>query len=316
MRRRVALLGGTANATNVALAAAWRERGIDCVLLSPAAARERPGDFDVAVARLDVLPTLDGVEPGLLELLWLERAGLQTYNPARGLLAAHDKLRTAALLERAGLPHPPTTHLIRPAEATRLPVRVVLKPRFGSWGKDVRLCATHDDVVRCVEELPTRGWFKRHGVLAQEVIPGPGYDLRLVVARGHVVGAVERHAAPGEWRTNISLGGTRRPVEPSSRACGLATRAAAAIGADLAGVDLLPLPSGQYVIVELNGAVDFDESYAPGYDVYGDVADALALRPPPGAGRRSGLLTRRADPSGRPPGTQPVGAAPNGPGLP
>ena len=68
---------------NVALVDAWRELEIDCELLAPAEARRRARDFDVAVARLDVLSTLDGVEPGLLELLWLERAGMQIFNPAR-----------------------------------------------------------------------------------------------------------------------------------------------------------------------------------------------------------------------------------------
>ena len=120
MTTRVALLGTGANETNLELVAAWRARGIDCDLIAPADAR-RCVDYDVAVARLDVLPTLDGVEPGLLELLWLERRGLPVRNSARSLLDTHDKLRTAAALARAGLPHPHTAH--RKGSPAPLPAR-------------------------------------------------------------------------------------------------------------------------------------------------------------------------------------------------
>jgi hypothetical protein len=51
-----------------------------------------------------------------------------------------------------------------------------------------------------------------------------------------------------------------------------------ALGLDLAGVDLLPLPTGRYVVIELNGAVDFDRDYSlAGRDVFADVARALDL---------------------------------------
>jgi hypothetical protein len=74
----------------------------------------------------------------------------------------------------------------------------------------------------------------------------------------------------------------------------LAAAAAAAIGADLVGVDLLPLPGGGYTVIELNGAVEFDEDYSlPGGDVYRDAAAAL------------GVLPRRARDAGRP-GVQPL----------
>ncbi len=124
-----------------------------------------------------------------------------------------------------------------------------------------------------------RPWFQRHGALVQELIPPVGHDLRLVVAAGVVIGATRRIAAPGEWRTNVSLGATRSPTRPTAAACALGIAAAAAINADLVGIDLLPTEEG-YSVIELNGAVDFDASYAlPGHDVFRDAADALGLLP-------------------------------------
>ena len=283
---RVALVGSAANETNPILADAWRRIGVDCRLLAAAEARERRSDFDVFLARLDVLPTLDGVEAGLLELFWLERAGARVLNRAAALLATHDKLRTAVRLAAAGIPHPPTTHITTRSGPTLPPAPVVLKPRFGSWGEDVRLCRTRRDVEDCLAEFATRPWFRRHGVLAQQVIPSSGRDLRLLVAGGRVVGAVERVAAPGEWRTNISVGGSKRPIDPPASACTLAVAAAAALAADLVGVDVLPLPEGGHVVIELNGAIDFDAGYSPAAgDVYAAAADALGLVRQPASAR-------------------------------
>jgi [lysine-biosynthesis-protein LysW]---L-2-aminoadipate ligase len=280
---RVAVLGSAANRTNPALVAAWTAQGTECVLVDPREARR--WNCDLFVARIDVLPTLDGVEPGLLELLLLERRGATVLNRAATLLATHDKLRTVAALEQAQLPHPPTRHLppCRTASLPRAPV--VLKPRFGSWGRDVCLCWTDAQVADAMGELRSRSWFRRHGVLAQSVIPTPGFDLRVLVAGGRVVGAVERHPLSGEWRTNISVGAERRETTPDAEARRLAAAAAAAVGADLVGVDLMPLPDGGYTVIELNGAVDFDRSYRPGGDIYADVADALGFDVAPGLDR-------------------------------
>ena len=77
-------------------------------------------------------------------------------------------------------------------------------------------------------------------------MPLLGHDVRIVVAGGEVIGAIKRVAQPGEWRTNVALGATRVPIEPSPAACELALAAASAIGADLLGIDLLPVGPGRY----------------------------------------------------------------------
>jgi [lysine-biosynthesis-protein LysW]--L-2-aminoadipate ligase len=275
LRTAVTLLGSTAKETNGILVRELGRRGLAAPLVSAVdgLCRLRPGD--VALARLDVLPTLDGVEPGLLAVLRLERRGVRVLNRAAALLAAHDKLRTARLLDAAALPRPRTTHISPHGEPAHVETPVVLKPRFGSWGRDVFRCENTRELERTLLAIRDRPWFRRHGVLAQELLPPSGRDLRIVVACGEVIGAATRVAAPGEWRTNVSLGGSLEPANPPPAARELACAAAAAIGADVIGVDLFPIDGG-YVVLELNGAVDFDERYAfEGHDVHDDLVRRL-----------------------------------------
>ena len=260
--------------TNATLAAA-----LGAELLSPAVAVARMHRGELALARIDVRHTLDGCEPGIDLLEPLAGRGVHVLNRARALLAVHDKLKTARRLSAAGIPHPETQHITSVQELLELEPPLVVKPRFGSWGTDVVRCRDRAELEAWGDQLRRRVWFRQTGALVQELLPLAGHDLRLLVAGGRVFGAVERVARPGEWRTNVSLGGGRRAVDPAGDACELGLAAAAVLGIDVAGVDLYPV-GDSYVVLELNGAADFDDTYSlPGRDVYADLREAIGLVP-------------------------------------
>ncbi len=286
------LIAGRLTPPNVGLLAAARELGVEARLLPPELAARRARANEIVLGRVDVLSSLDGVEPGLDSLRRLEELGFCVLNPADAILAAHDKLVTAERLRRHGLPHPHTVHVPPGGRLPEVEPPVVLKPRFGSWGTDVVRCDT-DAELRCeFARLTGRHWFAEHGILVQELLPPPRADLRVLVACGEVAGAISRVAAPGEWRTNVALGGTRRQVVPSTDARELAVAAARAIGADLVGVDLLPTADG-YVVIELNGCVDFNADYSlPGQDVFDSVVEPIVF---PYVAELAQQLRRRED---------------------
>jgi RimK family alpha-L-glutamate ligase len=273
----IVVVGSSANEATSELVEGWRTLGIETRLVSGVHLGEQVEPGDVVLGRLDVLETLDGIEPGLLELLRLERRGFDVLNGSEALLAAHDKLRTARLLHAAHLPQPKTVHARYPSVPPFQPPYVV-KPRFGSWGRDVYLCHDGEALLRRLTDLQERPWFRRHGALVQEALPNNGRDLRVVVAGGRVVGAGERIAAPEEWRTNVSCGGELRPTKLDPDAAELARVAAAVIDADFVGVDLMPTTDGRLFVLELNGAVEFDDNCAlDSRGVPEATADALGL---------------------------------------
>lgn len=283
MTEPVLFVLGTSNETNGDLARAFTALGVPTIMIEPTEALAILEPGDTALARLDVLQTLDGIEPGLLATLLLERRGVRMFNRVPALLAAHDKLRTARVLKEAGLRHPRTA-LRGTEEALALEPPLVVKPRFGSWGRDVFLCQDRGEVESTIREVAERPWFLRHGVLLQEYIEAPRHDLRIIVADGAVVGAAARTAAPGEWRTNVSVGGTLEAEVPSEAAAALAVEAVRAIGADLMGVDLIPDPAGGYVVLELNGAAEFDHRYSlGGRDIFRNIAELFGFLPAPGS---------------------------------
>jgi RimK family alpha-L-glutamate ligase len=273
---RVAIVSHRPSATNLGLAACgWN--GVAAELTSPREALLTLGRGDIALGRLDVHEELDGVEEGLWALERLRDGGVRVLNAPSALLAAHDKLLTARVLRSAALPHPRTVLVQRRHDQQDLDFPAVLKPRFGSWGRDVLLCHDRGELERALETLAERAWFRRTGALAQELIRPLGYDLRIVVARGNVVGAAKRIAPPGEWRTNVALGATSIGTAPPPVAMRLAVAATVASGLDLAGVDLLPTGPGGFCVIELNGAVDLGLHYSfPGRNVFADAIAALS----------------------------------------
>jgi RimK family alpha-L-glutamate ligase len=269
-----ALVAHRQSCTNAALLACpWPGR--PSVRLTPYEAVERLGPGDVALGRLDVRTTLDGVEDGLWTLDVLAAQGVTVLNGSKPLLRAHDKLATARAVRRASLPHPRTRLVLPGRPFPAVPLPVVVKPRFGSWGRDVVLCSTDEALAETLSAVYERPWFAAHGAIVQELVPPLGFDVRVIVAGGEVVGAVERRAAPGEWRTNVALGATRNPYTPDPRVTELALAAACASELDLVGVDLLPCDGG-WVVLELNGAADFTMEYAPGGDPFAAALAALA----------------------------------------
>ena len=113
----------------------------------------------------------------------------------------------------------------------------------------------------------------------QRAVDHGGRDVRAFVVGGRVLGAIERRAAAGEWRTNVSNGGSGRAFDLPDAWADLALRAAAIVGADYAGVDLLPSADGDVFVLEVNGIPGWEGlQRATGLDVAAAIVECLETR--------------------------------------
>jgi RimK family alpha-L-glutamate ligase len=233
---------------------------------------------DAVLARIIPSGSLDQIIYRVDALHWVEKRGVPVMNSPRAIERSVDKFYTSALLQEAGLPTPDTLvcESVDDAMAAALAMQdVVVKPIFGSMGQGMMRVSNPDiayRVFRTLEQL-------RAVFYVQRAVDHGGRDIRVFVVGGRAIGAIERRAPHHDWRTNVARGGSPRLVELPHDWERLAVRASEAVGADYAGVDLLPSRDGEVFVIEVNGIPGWRalQGVAP-FDVADAIVECLERR--------------------------------------
>lgn len=168
---------------------------------------------------------------------------------------AQDKLRTLQMLCSKHIDIPRTGFANSPLDTKDLIDMVggaplVVKLLEGTQGKGVVLAETDKAAESVINAFKSLGV----NILVQEFISeSKGVDLRCFVVGDKVVAAMERHAAKGEFRANIHLGGTGHPVEITEEERKMSVDAAKTIGLKVSGVDIMRSKTGPKVL-EVNSS--------------------------------------------------------------
>ncbi|MDE6413587.1 MAG: RimK family alpha-L-glutamate ligase [Eubacterium sp.] len=170
----------------------------------------------------------------------LEKEGIPVFNSADSIEKCDDKART--YVELLGVVPQPKTILapktyfksdfseFAEKAAAELGLPVVFKECFGSFGEQVYLCNSVEEILNHITEKPF--------ILQEFIKASSGHDKRLEVVGGKVVAAMER-TNENDFRSNITNGGSMKPCNPTESEIKLAVTACKALGLHFGGVDLL-----------------------------------------------------------------------------
>jgi RimK family alpha-L-glutamate ligase len=235
-------------------------------------------ESDAVLARIIPNGSLEQIIYRVDALHWLEDRAIAVMNSPRAIERCVDKFYTSALLHEAGLATPETIVCERIDDAmaaVREMGDVIVKPLFGSMGHGMVRVSDPETAFRVFRALD----LARAVFYVQRVVEHAGCDVRAFVVGNEIVVAIERRARDGGWRTNISLGGEARSIELPPAWSAIALKAARAVGADYAGVDLLPAQDGTVHVLEVNGIPGWSGvQTTTSTDVAGAIVDHLVAK--------------------------------------
>ena len=208
-----------------------------------------PGSLEQVVFRMDVLHAL-------------QRQGKKVLNPPRALESAVDKFLASELLQSHGLDIPHTFCCQDSDTAMeafeRFGKDIVVKPLFGAEGRGILRIEDEQLAWRVFRAIEKIG-----GVIyLQPYIKHPGWDLRIFILGKKVLGGMKRTAPQGAWMTNVAQGGKGEAYKLNSNLEEIGIKASNAVGAEIAGVDLILDENGKWLVLEVN-AVPGWKAFAP-----------------------------------------------------
>lgn len=170
----------------------------------------------------------------------LELCGIPVFNSSDSIEKCDDKAKTYLNL-LSSVPQPQT--IIAPkcffksdmssfvddaVDVLGLPV--VFKECFGSFGAQVYLCQSREEVILHISERPF--------ILQKFVEMSAGRDKRLEVVNGKCVACVRRTNS-NDFRSNVTNGGTMEICTPTDDEVKMAVTACKKLGLTFGGVDIL-----------------------------------------------------------------------------
>ncbi len=207
--------------------------------------------FDAVIPRVAAAHTFYGTAV----VRQFEMMGVYTVNTSLAISRSRDKLRSLQLLSRKGIGLPVTgiAHSTQDVEGLMAVVGgapLVVKLIEGMQGIGVVLADTHQSAKSVVEAFRSLD----ANILVQEFIKeAGGADYRCFVIGDRVYAAIKRQGAEGEFRSNIHRGGSAEAIKLTPEERSTASRAAAAMGLRVAGVDILRSNHGP-LVMEVNSS--------------------------------------------------------------
>ena len=207
--------------------------------------------FDAVIPRIGSAITFYGTAV----LRQFELLGSYPLNESVAITRARDKLRSLQLLARQGIDLPITGFAHSPDDTGDLIELVggaplVVKLVEGTQGIGVVLAETRQAAESVIDAF--RGL--NANILVQEFIKeAQGRDVRCLVIGNQVVAAIERVAKEGDFRSNLHRGGKAYPVVITQQERQIAVKAAATLGLEVAGVDILRAHRGP-LVMEVNAS--------------------------------------------------------------
>ncbi len=132
---------------------------------------------------------------------------------------------------------------------------IVVKGWYGDSGRNVFLVKTKQELYNLVEK------YQGKELLLQEyILESSGTDIRMFVIKNKVVASYSRQGVSGDFRSNLTLGGTMSNYIPTYIDEQLAINASKVVGCDFAIVDILRSINGP-VVCEVNTTANINNFY-------------------------------------------------------
>lgn len=219
------------------------------------------------------------LDKDILLAKFLKNSGIRIFNDPDVIETCDNKANQYIQLSKHSIPMPKT--IVAPKVyptftitnsgyyekvLTTLGLPMIIKEGHGSFGMRVYLIETEKAFYAKVEELRGVDY-----IFQQFIASSRGRDIRVNIVGGEIVAAMYRHSET-DFRANITNGGVAEIIELTDEQKELAIRAADAVGAEFAGVDLLFGDHEKPLVCEVNAAAHIRNIY----NVTGiNVADAM-----------------------------------------
>ena len=206
----------------------------------------------------------------------LEHEGYKLVNSVKCNEICNNKWHNHKIFERENI-QTPKTILIRHAEgaldaAEKLGNKfpMILKTAVGSTGVGVMFVESPKALVGIVQLLYREDRYI--DILLQEYIK-TDYDVRVIVLKNKVMGAMKRPIVKGDFRSNVSQGSEPTVYELTELERSEALRAAKAVEGDVVGVDFIPAKnreSDKPFFIEVNsnpGLVGIEKTFSKDFSI-------------------------------------------------